>query len=170
MRISTKLFFIAASVAGLMGCGGGSDTPAVVAAPASIPASAPVIVSPPVYLVTDATCASVFPAGVTPIVGKIDDIATYFGNFDVTLSLTGATTTFSIQSPGTATINGVTRNITSVCSVIAYGANWRRISFANTDSLNIDMTTAVGAKPCANGANFSIDPPTVRGTFSGCKP
>jgi hypothetical protein len=164
MRISTKLFFMAASFAGLMGCGGGNDAPAAAVAPVSVAASAPI------YLVTDASCASVFTSGVTPIVGKIDDIAVYFGSFNVTLSLTGETTTFSIQSPGTATIKGITRNITSICSVTAYGANWRRISFANTDSLNVDMATSDGAKPCANGDNFSVDPPTFRGTFSGCKP
>ncbi len=170
MRTSTRLIAIAASLTGLIGCGGGDDAPVAVAAPALVAAPAPVVVPPPVYLVTDASCASVFPAGVTPTVGKIDDIAIYFGSFTVTLSLTGATTTFSLQSPGTATLKGVTRNITSVCSVTANGTNWRRISFANTDALNIDMATTVGAKPCANGDNFSVDPPTARGTFSGCKP
>jgi hypothetical protein len=152
----TMYFFVVLTCVGTLQSCGGSNSDAPVASPD--------------YLTTDGSCLSVFSSAQKPTVGTIKDIAVYFGAYNVNLDISGEKTTFSLQSPGTATIKGVTRNITSVCLEAANGANWRRISFANSDSLNVDLSSTSGAKPCANGDNFSIDPPTYRGRFSGCKP
>jgi hypothetical protein len=167
MNNQTKLLFIAASFATLSGCGGGgSASPTPAQAPALAPALAPI--AAPDYVATDASCLAVMAAaGVTAAVGKVDDVAAYFGSFNVSLT-SGGTTTFTLKHPGTATLKGVTLNIQSVCLADTNGVNWRRMSFANGYSFNLDVARTTGAIPGVNGDDFSVT--TVpRGSFSGSK-
>ncbi|MGA8513286.1 MAG: hypothetical protein WB821_00760 [Burkholderiaceae bacterium] len=167
MNQQTKLLFIAAGFAALSGCGGGgSDSPASSPAPAQAPALAPV--AAPDYLVTDSSCAADLTAfGKTATVGKIDDVAAYFGSYAVSFAL-GGTATFSLQHPGTATLKGVTMNLKSVCLVAENGANWRYVSLTDGNLMNMDASRTIGARLCANGDDFSTT--GLRGIFFGCKP
>jgi hypothetical protein len=163
MNQHTKLLFIAAGFAALSGCGGGgSASPAPTQAPALAPTAAPG------YVTTDASCVATLAAAGTPAtVGKIDDVAAYFGSYTVSLT-SGGTATFTLQYPGTATLKGITTNIKSVCFSSASSVNWRYVSLADGNAMNLDTARPIGAKSCANGGDFSVT--GLRGSFDGCKP
>jgi hypothetical protein len=166
MNQQTQLLFIATSFAALSGCGGGGGaTPTPAQAAALAPALAPI--AAPGYVATDASCVTALATAGTPAtVGKIDDVAAYFGSYDVSLS--SGTATFVLQHPGTATLKGVTMNVKSVCFSSAGSVNWRYVSLVDGNTMNLDTERTKGAKSCVNGSDFSVTGP--RGMYDGCKP